>query len=161
MRILPYRTADGAIQGAVLELTRAAVTARASSAGELGELATELLSSLPQALMLLDEQLRVFWANREFLRRFKPQDNLFGQPLEKLWDGRSQDPELWSLLEDVASGGKSFSNVRVERPFAASGSGPMIFSARRIPATADRPLLTLVVMTPEAESHEAGDRGTA
>jgi len=159
MRVLPYRTADAAIRGATIELARAAETARVTSPGELGELATELLSSLPHALMLLDEQLRIFWANREFFRRFAPKGDVFGQPLGSLWDGRTEEPELWTLLEDTASGGKPFDGVWVARPFSVEGAAPLTFAARRVAGTVDRPTLTLVIMTPgEDHASEPGGR---
>src|SRR5262249_42744486 len=61
MRILPYKTSDNAIRGALIEFVRAPVTTSVRMPGDLGDLATEVLAALPQALMMLDDQLRIFW----------------------------------------------------------------------------------------------------
>lgn len=147
MRILPYKTADNAIRGALIEFVRAPTTARAPLPGELGDLSTEVLALLPQALMLLDDQLRVFWGNRAFFELFRIEADVFGRPLDELWDGRNRDPELWTLLEEVAAGGPPISHVVVEHPLAADAA-PMSFAARRLQPAADRPALTLVIIEP-------------
>src|SRR5262249_8145678 len=145
MRILPYKTSDNAIRGALIEFVRAPVTTSVRMPGDLGDLATEVLAALPQALMMLDDQLRIFWGNRSFLEMLKIEGDVFGRPLDQLWDGRNRAPELWTLLEEIAGGGPAFGNVDLDHPFSPEGPA-LSFSARRLPASAGQPALTLVVI---------------
>ncbi len=151
MRVMPYRTGEGGVRGVVIELVRAPATERAAGPGEIGDVAADVLAVVPQALLVLDDKLRIMWANRAFFDLF-PVGDVFGQPLERVWGGR-KDAELWTLLEDTARGGGPFSDVVVEA--VAPNAPPVKMSARRVDDTGGSGALTLVVIEPRA----AGARG--
>ncbi|MHB8419938.1 MAG: CheR family methyltransferase [Myxococcales bacterium] len=149
MRILPYQTSESVIHGCLIELTRAPSAERARAPGEIGELATEVLAALPQALMLVDDRLRLVWANRQFFETFQFDADVFGRPLEELWHGRT-NAELWSRLESTLAGGAPFSDLRIERPFAADEDRTTVFSARRL-ETVDKQTVLMLVSLKSAE----------
>jgi two-component system CheB/CheR fusion protein len=155
MRLAPYKTDDGAIRGALIEFAPAPAATRALAPGELGDLAVDVLAAVPQPLLVLDDQLRIFWVNRAFFERFEVDPDLFGRPLEEVWSGRVAEPELFTLLEDTAATGAVFSNVRVERAFGAAG-GPVNISARRLSSAAGRPLVLVTLDEPQARGQSGG-----
>jgi two-component system CheB/CheR fusion protein len=145
LRVVPYRTGELAIRGAVLELTRAPPVRRAGDPAEIHELVGKILSTLPSALVLLDDQLRMVWSNKTFFDTFQVGTEILGRPLEEVWGARERHPELWKQLEDTLTGGRPFDDVELDSPLPGTARR-MRFSARRIAAEADRPALTLVAM---------------
>jgi two-component system CheB/CheR fusion protein len=146
MRVAPYRTSDHAIRGAIIELLRAPPLRRLGEPAEVHELVGKVLSTLPNALLLLDDQLRVVWANKQFFDTFQVGAEALGHPLEELWASREQHPDLWSRIETTASDGEPFRGVRVSHPFGRPEDRPMMFSAHRIPGDAERPAMVLMTM---------------
>lgn len=146
MRALPYRGADRVIRGALLEFVKAPPGRKLGELPEVHELAGKVLSTLPDVLMLLDDQLRVLWVNRAFFETFLVGAEILGRPIDELWPGARDQTKLWTALEEAAAGRHELDALRVERPFGREGRPPMIFSARCIPAEQERPALALVMM---------------
>jgi two-component system CheB/CheR fusion protein len=144
MRMVPYVTADHMIRGLVIEFAKTTPPA-ASEDAEVPALAQQVLSALPQAVMLLDRQLRLAWANRSFFEAFTVAPAAIGRPLPEVWGSATEPPELWAFLEEVASG-QPARDVLIEHPFGRTAERPMRFSGRNVPSAAERPTLTLVVM---------------
>jgi two-component system CheB/CheR fusion protein len=155
MRITPYRTGEHVIRGAVLEFVKTVPGEREQAPGELRGLGQAILATLPMGLALLDARMRITWGNEAFLKLFAVAGEDFGRPLEDLWGGRTDQPDLWRLLEDAAVEGRPF-----QRVVALKGSGQersVRFSARRLPSDGEQPALTLVIA--EEESKEEGRHG--
>jgi two-component system CheB/CheR fusion protein len=144
LRIQPYRTADHAIRGAILELTRASQARKSGERAEIHESVGKVLSTLPDAFLLLDDQLRIVWANKKFFDTFECGAEVLGASLEETWPEAGENPEFWALLEATVAGGLPFRDVMVSHPFGRMGDGPMRFSANRVPEEAERPALTVV-----------------
>ena len=142
LRAIPYRTADLAIRGAVLELTRTPPPRKPSGPPEIHELVGKVLSTLPNTLVLLDDQLRMVWSNKAFFDAFQVGTEVLGRPLEEVWGGRDLHPELWKRLEDTVAGGTPLHDFDTECPVM----GRTRVSAHRLPPEADRAALTLVTM---------------
>jgi two-component system, chemotaxis family, CheB/CheR fusion protein len=155
LRVSPYRTADHAIRGAVLELVRAPPGRKLGELPEVQELAGKVLSTLADVLLLLDDQLRVVWVNRAFFDTFRVGAEILGRPLDELWDGARADSALWAALEEAAAGRHEFEALRVEHPFGRAGGPAMRFAARGLAAEHDRPPLTLVIIKPEPQPEQA------
>src|SRR5690606_31275951 len=117
MSIAPYRTADRAIRGAVVEFVRLAAGEGASGPRELHGLGEAVLALLPQALALLDTRMRVTWANGAFLSLFEVGQDILGRPLEDFWDGRKHQPDVWAALEAAAVEGRPVEGVSLVEPF--------------------------------------------
>jgi two-component system, chemotaxis family, CheB/CheR fusion protein len=146
LRVLPYVTAESSIRGAVLDFTRAKLARPLDQPIEVHELVGKVLSSLPHVLVLLDEQLRMVWANKAFFDAFQVGAESLGQPLDLVWTPRKENEALFRLLEKTASEGAPFEGLTVEHPFGRSSAQAMKFSAQALPADGDRPALTLMVM---------------
>jgi two-component system, chemotaxis family, CheB/CheR fusion protein len=146
MRVLPYRTADFEIRGAVIEFSRIPPGRRLSEPVEINELVGKVLSTLPNVLMLIDEQVRLVWGNKAFFDTFMVGAEMLGRPLDEVWESGPTHSQLWSALEASVSHGAPFAELRIERPFRREDEAPMLFSAHPFPAEGNRPPLTLVVM---------------
>ena len=146
MRSIPYRTADHAIRGAVIELLRAPPARRLGEPVEIDELVGRVLSTLPHVLMLLDDQLRILWVNKAFFETFSVGAEVLGRSLDEVWLGRSIEPALWSAFEECAASGRDFGDLIIKHPFGRASDRPMRFSARCIQSEGDRPPLTLILM---------------
>jgi two-component system CheB/CheR fusion protein len=158
MRITPYRTGDHLIRGAVIEFGKAAAGDRNGDSRDLGGLGRTILAALPQGLALLDDKLRFTWGNEAFLKLLHVSAEVFGRPLEDLWGGKSEQPELWKLLEGTVLEGRPFHDVLTDTPSGQPPSDSLRFSAHRLPGDGDHPMLTLV--TVERESRNEGSEGT-
>ena len=90
-----------------------------------------VLAALPQALAVLDEKLCVTWANAAFLELFQVGADVFGRPLEDLWGGKTEQPEVWKLLEDV--GADALRAVELEAERVADWVGDVRFSPSFLP----------------------------
>ena len=152
MRVVPYRTGEHSIRGALIELLRAPPVRPLDEPLEINELVGKVLSTLPHVLVLLDEQLRIVWVNKAFFETFVVGAEILGQPLEEVWPSRAILPELWAALEEAASAGTPFADVWVPHPFGRQNGRPMRFGARCIPAEGERPPLTLVVIEEPANT---------
>jgi two-component system, chemotaxis family, CheB/CheR fusion protein len=145
MRITPYRTADHVVRGAVIELTRAFAGEGHQQSRELRTRDRAILAALPQALALLDEAMCVTWGNRAFLELFQVDLDSFGRPLEDLWAGKTEHPDVWKLLEDAAIGGRAFRRVSTTAPSFSAGRC-LTFSALRLTRDSGQPPHTLVIV---------------
>lgn len=143
MQITPYRTADHVIRGALIEFTKVLAGEKEEPA-ELHAAHRAILASLPEALALLDERLRITWGNTAFLGLLQVGADVFGRAFEDLWGNKSEQPEVWQLLDDVAADGRAFVRVSAQLPFGRPRSQTVWFSARRLPMADDRPMLTLI-----------------
>jgi two-component system CheB/CheR fusion protein len=145
LRIAPYLTADHAISGATIEVVGASPpTSCGSDAGH--ELAQAAVAALPQAIMMLDEWVRVVWGNRAFLDLFGVGPEVFGRPLEGVWNGRTEQPRIWALLEGAAVDGRAFQNERVAPATAHPPRSSWRVSAHRLPATESHGALAFVTI---------------
>ena len=157
MRITPYRTADHIIRGAVIELVKAIAGQKKEESSELRGLGPAILAAVPQALALLDDQLRITWANQAFLKLFHVAADVLGRPLEDLWGGKTEQPEVWKLLEAAAIEGRPFQRALTVTPFGQTLKRSVKFSALRLPRDGEHRALTLVIV--EEEPRKDGTDG--
>lgn len=147
MHVAPYRTTESAIVGAMLELERAPLSNRGGAElVEIHELVSKILETLPEALLLLDEQLRVVWIHKEVFEAHGMGDETLGVPLEDLWPEWAETPELWARLELAARAGKGFEALTITSPFEAGHERAMRLSGRPIASEGARRALVLLVM---------------
>jgi len=147
MRAVPHRTQDHVIRGALIEFSRTPPSRKLGEPPEIHELVGKILSTLPNILLLLDEQLRVIWVNKRCFETFVMGAEILGRSIDEIWPaGREAHPELWNGFEETAAKGKPFDPVSITHPFGRTEAHPMKFSARCIPGEGERPSLTLVVI---------------
>jgi len=95
--------------------------------------AHSIVETVPEALVVLDADLRVKAANRSFYQTFgvAPEETE-NQLLFDLGDGQWNIPKLRKLLEEVLPQNTSFQEFEVEHTFPALGNRTVWLSARRL-----------------------------
>lgn len=76
---------------------------------------------------------------------FPIQADISGRPLEDLWSGKADEPDVWKLLEDAVHDGRPFRRVLADRPFGDPLDRPKQFSARRLAGDSDAALTLLMI----------------
>lgn len=138
MRILPYRSLDNYIDGAVITFTD--ITALKQLEGTLQDHAL-FIESMQQAvrepMLALDSQLRILSPSTSFAQAFglNPAE-LLGQPLATLGGGAWNQPELrrclQRLFEADATEADEFDSLLVEADFAGLGRRRVHLYGRRM-----------------------------
>jgi two-component system CheB/CheR fusion protein len=115
-------------------------------------LAENIVNTLREPLMVLNEELLIITANLSFFQRFKVSaEETLGQPLYKLGNGQWDIPALRVLLNSVLSDNKTFDNYQVEHDFPAIGHRKMLLNARSIINNAVDTKLILLAMNDVSE----------
>ena len=151
LRIRPYRTLDQVVDGAVLVFIDVDTLKRARQYAE------EIVATVPNPLLVLDQNLRVRTANRAYRECFpshlsapEAADEPEGRLLFEVGDGQWDLPELRRLLHEVLHQGTSFDDFLVERNTVQVGPKNMRLNARRLatdPATGPQVLLAIEDIT--------------
>jgi two-component system CheB/CheR fusion protein len=158
LRIRPYKDIDNRIDGAVLALFDISESTRrhdasmkvATDATERAELlreeAAEVLDTLPQPIIVLDEALRVQSINQAFARTFGLlAEEAHGRRIYELSDGVWAGAALHELLEDRLRREESIRDFEIELPTPGFGSEKMIVNAWRLNRPEHPPLIVLAI----------------
>ncbi len=159
VRILPYRTLDNRIDGAVV--TFSDVTRLKRTEGELRSekmFAEQIIETVRQPLLVLDEKLWILSANQAFYETFEVEaKDTAGRQIYELGNGQWDIPQLRTLLEEVVPRQAAFQDFRVEHLFQQIGQKVMMVSGRRIQPTDAGPtrlLLTIEDITAREKARE-------
>ncbi|MCA1407312.1 PAS domain-containing protein [Ensifer sp. IC3342] len=117
-----------------------------------------IIDTVPDPLILLDENLCVLTASRAFFSTFKvDRDETIGQHLYDLGNGQWDIPELRRLLEEVIPKSTAVVDYEVEHNFPSIGHRTMLVSAHRLfhPDNNSRTLLLSIVDATARRQHEA------
>jgi two-component system CheB/CheR fusion protein len=148
IRIRPYRTEENAIEGVVL--TFAEVTAQRHSEEEIRtayRLAQGMADTVREPLLVLDAELRVVSANRQFYRTFRvtPEATL-DKYIYDLGSGQWDIPELRRLLEEIIPENTMIDDYLVEHEFDEIGQRRMRLNARQLTSVSGQPELILLAI---------------
>jgi two-component system CheB/CheR fusion protein len=140
MRIIPYQSAEGVIDGVVItftETTQIRKTAEALSELKISQAAAryaeDIVDTVREPLVILDEGLRVISANESFYNMFQvSKGETEGQLIYELGNRQWNLAELKSRLTKVFSLNTEFKDFVVEHEFPDIGRKRMILNARRI-----------------------------
>jgi two-component sensor histidine kinase len=92
-----------------------------------------IVDTVPNPLLVLDQDYCVLSASRSFFETFKVnRDETIGQPLFKLGNGQWDIPELRLLLKDVVPKSVVVEGYEVEHDFPGLGRRRMILTARKL-----------------------------
>ncbi|MDZ7622849.1 MAG: chemotaxis protein CheB [Ignavibacteriaceae bacterium] len=141
MRILPYRTHSNVIEGIVI--TFADITKLKIAYGEITKLNQEIqiardfsnniVETLRDSLLILDDKLKVLSANRSFYKVFDTtSEKTVGKLLYNLEDNNWDIPELRKLLEEIIPTASFFEDFEVEYNFKKGGKKKILLNAREI-----------------------------
>lgn len=141
MRIIPYRTMENVIEGVVLTFAEITVQKRVET--ELRRLneeqrqerdnARNIVDTLHESVLLLNDTLHVVTANASFYRHFKvtPQETE-GQLIYELGNRQWDIPQLRELLEEIIPQNSIIEQYDIEHDFPDIGRRTMRLNARRL-----------------------------
>jgi chemotaxis protein methyltransferase CheR len=96
-------------------------------------LAQEIVDTIRDPLLVLDQHLRVVSANRAFCQTFRmTRQNVEDRPVYALGDGQWNIPALRFLLENIAAQHTVMEGYEVEREFPGIGRRSMLLNAREV-----------------------------
>lgn len=163
MRIMPYRTQENVIEGAVI--TFIDVTQQKELQGQLLELtqavqaardyAESIVDTVREPLVVLNAKLRVVSANQSFYEGFqvRPEETV-GQCVYELGNRQWDIPELRDLLEDILPQHSIFKDFRVTHHFETIGRRAMLLNAREVRREAGEERLILLAIEDITEGSE-------
>ncbi|MHB8138726.1 MAG: sensor domain-containing protein [Smithellaceae bacterium] len=104
-----------------------------ASLDEASEYAENIINTVREPLIILDQDLRVVTASRSFYEFFKVKpDETEGQLIYNLGNDQWDIPTLRELLETILPQKTTFDNYEVEHDFATIGKRIMLLNARQI-----------------------------
>jgi two-component system CheB/CheR fusion protein len=141
MRILPYRTLSNLIDGVVITFTN--ITSLKTAFNEITKLnqdiqierdfSNNIVETLRDSLLILDDKLKVLSANRSFYKVFNStSEKTVGKFIYELEDNNWDIPELRKLLEDIIPKASFFEAFEVEYNFKKGGRKKILLNAREV-----------------------------
>jgi len=118
---------------AALEKTRKELVIINKTAIEARDFAENVIITVREPLVSLDQDLRVITVSRSFYELFKvtPEETV-GQLIYEIGNKQWDIPQLRELLETILPQKTSFENFEVEHDFATIGRRTMLLNARRV-----------------------------
>ena len=134
MRIMPYRTAEGAIDGLVLTFVNIHQLIQTLEAGQIsGAIYAGIFETIRQPLLVLDGALNAVSANRSFYRVFRTsRESTEGASFHELAGGQWNIPKLRMLLESILSSDNQIEDFEVTLSDPDVGKRTFTLNARRL-----------------------------
>lgn len=157
LRVRPYLTLDGKVDGAVLVLVDIDAVKRSEQiVAAARQLAEDTLETVREPLLVLDGQLRVERASRAFYRVFQvaPADTI-GRRIYDLGNRQWNIPRLRELLEQIQPHHHNVEEFLVEHAFEHLGHRTMLLNARRIEDSQHKTERTLLAIEDITERTQA------
>jgi two-component system CheB/CheR fusion protein len=134
MRILPYRTTENIIDGAVITFFE--ITKQKQIQGQLQfslDFSENILDTVREPLLVLDGNLNVIKANHAFYSIFKAKEkDTVGNRIYELGNRQWDNNELRRLLENIIPENNAFENFEIEHTFPQIGTRKMLLNARKL-----------------------------
>lgn len=129
MRIVPYRTGENVIEGAVVTFVD---IAEYKNAVQAYDFARAVVETVRQPLLVLDQDLKAVEANPAFYRLFRvsPEETT-GRLVYDLGDRQWNLPELRTLLEQIIPKNTKFEGFEVAHSFPRIGEKTFLLNARQ------------------------------
>lgn len=117
---------------------------------------SDLLRSMPQALLVLNDDLRVVQASESYCDMFQTKhDETVGQMFFEMGCGQWDVPELCEKLKDLLKDGQTFHDFRVEQEFPEIGQRVMHLQAVRVRRSGEADQLVLIAVEDRTSEVEA------
>jgi two-component system CheB/CheR fusion protein len=131
MRIVPYRTAENVIDGAVVTFVDITEYKNAMLAStQVGNFVEAIVETVRQPLLILDKDLKVIRANPAFYRHFQVSpDETVGRLVFNLGDRQWNIPALRELLEQIVPQNTKFEGFKVSHNFPRIGNRVFLLNA--------------------------------
>jgi two-component system CheB/CheR fusion protein len=120
MTCLPYRTSENKIEGVILTfIDVSAVKQSEISMRERRNFVERIINSLDEALLVLDQQLRVVSANRRFYQMFGlTTAGTLNRSLPDIGNAEWKIPELLVALQEMAENPREIKDFQIEPEFS-------------------------------------------
>jgi len=142
-----------------LEKTRQELAVIKIAADEVSELAENVINTVREPLIALDQDLRVVKASSSFYEFFKVEpENIVGQLIYDLGNKQWDIPKLRELLETILPQKTTFDNYEVEHDFATIGKRTMLLNARQIQRVLGKERIILLAIEDITERKRAEDK---
>jgi len=163
VRVRPYLTLEGQVDGAVMVLVAIDAQKRSEEVvAAARDYAENIVASVPQPLLVLDGELRVESANSTFYRVFRTSAvKTIGRSIYQLGNRQWDIPRLRELLEEILPRSTTIEDFEVEQHFEDIGSKTMLLDARRLvnpERTGERILLAIEDITERKAAQQAMTR---
>ena len=147
MRIRPYRTVENAIVGLVITFSEIAEQKKVQNQLSLAwNYVQNIVSTLREPLVVLDEMFQIVSANRAFYQTFQmAAETIEGRIIYEVGNRQWDIPQLRDLLERVLLENESFDDFRLEHDFASIGRRVLVLNARQMYSADGRSRLILLV----------------
>ncbi|KUO60666.1 hypothetical protein APF79_02530 [bacterium BRH_c32] len=141
MRILPYRTTNNLIDGVVLTFTEINKLKSANEEikilnNKLGiaiDYSDNIIDTLRESFLILDDNLKVVSANRSFYKLFNfIKEETEGRYIYELDNNNWDKKELRDLLEEIIPKSNYFEDFELEYDLPLKGSKKLLLNARQI-----------------------------
>ncbi|MFZ2322302.1 MAG: chemotaxis protein CheB [Ignavibacteriaceae bacterium] len=141
MRILPYRTISNFIDGVVitfvninnLKIAYEEISKLNQEIQLARDFSNNIVETLRDSLLILDDKLKVLSANRAFYKTFDTiSENVVGKFIYELEDNNWDIPELRKLLEEIIPEATFFEAFEVEYNFKKGGKKRLLLNAREV-----------------------------
>ncbi|MDO8723341.1 MAG: PAS domain-containing protein, partial [Syntrophales bacterium] len=141
-----------------LEKTRKELAAIKISADEASEFAENVINTVREPLIALDQDLRVVKVSKSFYEFFKvnPEETV-GQLIYDLGNKQWNIPKLRELLETILPQKATFDNYEVEHDFTTIGRRIMLLNARQIERASGKERIILLAIEDITERKEIED----
>lgn len=146
VRIVPYRTLDLSIRGAVISIIDIELPKRRIElTAAVSEYATEALSAIPNPLLIVNAELVVIWVNASYYQTFHllPEE-VVGLKLAKIGTGEWSSSELQRRIEDSLTSDVPFRDLELTLNFQGLGRRRITVSGSRIRRVAYETALVLL-----------------
>jgi two-component system CheB/CheR fusion protein len=152
LRIVPYRTLDLMIRGAVISVVDIDLPKRRTDlAAAVDEYAAEGLAAIQHPLMILDGNQAVIWVNDIYYKTFQltPQE-IIGTRLGKIGTGSWSDPELEKRISETMRTGAPFRGHFLMLDLDGVGASRFTVSGSRLRSLANQTRLVLLAVEGES-----------
>ncbi|HSF19534.1 MAG TPA: chemotaxis protein CheB [Vicinamibacteria bacterium] len=161
LRIVPYKTLDHAIRGAIVSLVDIDVRKKATEiTRDVGLYAERFLGAIGHPLLILDAKLRIVWANDPYYERFQVTvEETVGSNFPKVWAQPRNDASLREALERTLAEGTPFRDLRVRHLFQEGRERTLRMGGSRIPVVTEMSLVLVSIEDEHARVREATMEG--
>lgn len=151
LSIRPYRTLENKIDGVIITLFDIdALKRHERQIVEARDYARNVIETLREPLLVLDDRTRIQWANRAFLETFQvAAEDIQDQFLFSVGGGQWNIPQLRSVLEEVRRSDTPLQGLNVEHDFPELGRRSMILNSRRVVQTEGASSTELILLAIE------------
>jgi two-component system CheB/CheR fusion protein len=154
MRLRPYRTTDNVIQGLVMTFADITQQKQSEERAQAAQMYAEnIVETVRESLIVLDNTLRVITANASFYETFQvKREETEGFLIYDLGNHQWDIPDLRDLLTRILQENTVFNDFRVEHEFENIGKRTMLLNARQIPSPLESETLILLAIEDATEN---------